>query len=485
MKKFTVFALITIILISAVSVTVCADDTVVPYTNFTYSEADGSVVECPQAYIPEEVVYGTDLGVGAFLYPTDFDTDSNGDIYILDAGNGRVVSVDTELNFKSQFDCIVNGEKIDIATAQGITVTSDKIYICDTDKRRILVFGKTDGIFEYEIGTPTAVALDENFLFKPSRVAVDEKGDLYVVSSGTYEGILNLKADGEFVNFFAANKVSTDAWDLFWRNFATKTQRKAMLRLIPQDFSSIDLDAQGFLLITTFTAVDNSMVKRANPGGTDVIRSLSNKYIAGNGSDSSFSDITSGPDKIYSCLDRKNGKIYTYNNDGYLLYTFGSKSSQQGGFKNPVAVTYLDDYRIAVLDTDRASFTVFNTTEYSDTIHRANKYQNELEYDKAAEEWENVLGYNSNFSLAIKMIGIRCFEAGEYKLAKKYFKQCNAKELYSDARQELRSNWIYNNSWIIMIIVIGIGIFYLFVKIKESVKKKKAREFAKQQSKSR
>ncbi len=483
MKKIIISILIATLLFSVISVPVSAENTVVPYTNFTYSEADGSVVECPQAYIPEDTVYGTELGIGEFSYPTDFDVDSNGDIFVLDAGNGRVVVIDTNLQFKYTFDCIVNGEKVDVATAQGITATEDSIYVCDTDKRRILVFDKATGTFKYEIGSPKAVALDDDFLFKPSKVAVDEKGDLYVVSSGTYEGILNLRADGSFVNFFASNKVATTAWDLFWRNFSTKEQRKAMLRLIPQDFSSIDIDKFGFLMISMFTG--DQMVKRANPGGTDVIRSLSNKSITGNGNDSSFSDITSGPDKIYSCLDRKNGKIYTYNNDGYLLYTFGCKADQQGGFKNPTAITYLDDYRFAVLDIDRASFTVFNTTDYSDTIHLANRYQNELKYDEAAKEWENVLEYNSNFSLAIKMIGIRCYEAGEYELAKKYFKLCNAKGMYSDARQELRSEWIYNNSWLIMVIILAMAGFYFYVRIKESIKKRKARQFAKQQQRSR
>ena len=419
------------------------------------------------------------------MYPSDFDTDTNGDIYILDAGNGRVVVIDTNLQYKSHFDCIINDEKIDTSTAQGITVTQDSVYICDTDHSRILIFNKADGIFKYEIGAPTAVALDDDFLFKPAKVSVDMHGDLYVVSNGTYEGILNLRPDGEFVTFFAANKVSTDAWDLFWRNFSTKKQRKARVALIPQDFSSVDIDANGFLMITTFTAVNDSMVKRSNPGGTNVIRTLSNSKINGNKINSSFSDITAGPDRLYSCLDRKNGKIYTYNNDGYLLYTFGAKAAQQGGFKNPTAITYLDDYRIAALDIDRASITVFKTTEYADTIHLANKYQTNLEYDKATEQWEKVLEYNSNFSLAIKMIGIRHFEAGEYQLAKKYFKLCNAKEMYSNARQELRSEWIYNNSWIIMTGVLVLAGFYFYVRIKESVRKRKEKQFAKQQIRSR
>ncbi len=467
MKKiFTVT--ITLILLLSLSISVAAQDITVPYKSYTYSEADGQVVEGPLAYVPETVIYGNDLGIGNFLQPSDLDCDKEGNLYILDAGNNRVIVLNNELNFKTELKFNISDEDISLSGSKGITIEGEKLYICDTEKSRILIFNKNSGEHLQTIGTPKGVALEEDFIFKPTRVSVDEKGGLYVVSNGTFEGVLNLKPNGDFVAFFAANKVGSSAWDIFWRNFSTKEQRKKMEQLIPQDFSSIDIDKQGFFLITTASPVDKQMVKRANPGGTDVIRSLSKTPIAGDTvKQSSFIDISSGPEKIYACLDRNERRIFCYNNDGYLLYTFGGMGTQMGGFKNPISVTYLDDYRIAVLDTDRASVTVFNTTEYADAIHKGVKFQNELDYESAGDAWEEVLGYNANYTLAVKMIGTRYYEAGEYEKAKVYFKQCDDKEMYSAARRQLRTEWIYDNSWIIMLVVVMLGVLAAYFKIKE------------------
>ncbi len=473
MKKITIsLFLILIVMVAPFSVSATANT--IPYTNYTYSEVDKSIVEGPQAYIPETVIYGIDLGIGNFLLPTDIDTDANGDIYVLDAGNSRVVVLTSQLKLKATYICNINGENIDLKSAKGITVSGDNYYICDTENSRILVHNKENGESIRVIGTPTSSVLDENFIFQPTRISVDEKGNLFVVSNGTYEGILNLKSNGDFVTFFATNNVTTNAWDQFWRRYSTKQQRKTMTQLIPQDFSSIDIDEQGFFMITTRKAVNNSMVKRVNPGGSDVIRNLSNISLVGDSSStSSFVDISAGPDKIYACLEKNSGRIFCYNNDGYMIYNFGSLSSQKGGFKNPISLTYLDDYRIAVLDIDRGSITVFNTTDYADTIHRGIKYQNELEYDKATEEWEQVLGYNSNYLLALKMIGTKYYESGEYKKAKEYFKLCNDKESYSDARKQIRSEWIYSNAWIILTAVVLLAGLAGYFKISEIIKNKK------------
>ena len=476
MKKIILFLLIFVIAAGS-SVSVYAAGGTVPYVNYTYSEADGSVVTGPQAYIPGTVVYGNTLGIGEFSYPTDIDADSQGDIYLLDAGNSRIVVIDKNLNYKTQFKCTVDGKAVDLSAAQGLTVTDESVYICDTDKSRVLIYNKSDAALKQIVNAPKSYALDDDFIFKPVRISVDAKGDMYIVSSGTYEGVINLKPNGDFVTFFAANKVTSDAWDLFWRNFSTKKQRKTMTQLIPQDFASIDIDRHGFMLISTYTPVNNSMVKRVNSGGSNVIRSLSSVNIVGDGAkNSSFSDISSGPDKIFACLDKKTGRIFCYNHDGYLLYTFGAIAAQNGGFKNPVSLTYLDDYRIAVLDTDRASLTVFNTTEYADIIHKATKFGNELNYDEASENWKKVLEMNSNFSLAIKMIGNRYYEAGDYETAKQYFKQCDSKELYSNARREIRSNWIYKNAWIVMLVILLIAVVSVGLKIHDYSKEKKSKQ---------
>ena len=480
MKKAAAL-IIALISVFSAALTVSAEQQSLPYSNYTYSEADSSVVLGPQGYIPEKIVYGNEIGTESFKNPSDIDADENGNMYILDAGNNRIVVLTDSAELKGVISCAVDaeGEASALNGAQGITAAGDKIYVCDTENSRILVFDKNSGAYINKIGAPSSSALGENFIFKPTRVAVDDMGNLYVVSNGTYEGIINLNANGEFLSFFAGNKVTSSAWDLFWRRFSTKQQRKTMLQLIPQDFASIDMDKEGFFLITTYTAVSESMVKRVNPGGTDVLRKMSNvpligdpkKYYKGmRAGESSFCDISSGSNKIYACLDKTRGRIFCYNNDGYLLYTFGNLSKQTGGFTNPVALTYLSSDRIAVADASDNSVTLFRPTDYAKAINQGIGYQNDLDYENARQQWKRVLELNSNNDLALIRIGRSYYNNKDYKTAMEYFKKASDREMYSNARKALRSEWIFDNVWIIIlalsVIAAAAAAFTLFKKIK-------------------
>lgn len=484
MKKIRVLILSLIILFTF-SIPSYALDTTLPYENYTFSESGSEIISGPQAYVPSKIIYGEKWDIGTLKEPTDFDVDSDGNIYILDNGNNRVVFLDRNSNFKGSYSCNTldeNGNEIVLNKAKGITVTESYIYICDTDNKRILIYNKADGTLSKTVNAPESSLLGDDFIFQPTKVAVDNKGNLYVVSNGTYEGIINMKASGEFQNFFASNSVTTSAWDLFWRRFSSSKIRKNMEQLVPQDFSSIELDNDGFFLITTYTAVDSAMVKRVNQGGVNIIRSLSNVKITGDqnkvysgalAGNSSFCDISSGPDKLYACLDKTRGKVYCYNNDGYLMYTFGTIASQYGGFASPVAISYLDDYRIAVLDSSNGSLTVFETTDYADAINLGIKYQNALDYESAYKQWGSVLEMNGNYQIAQNMIGRACYNTGDYETAMKYFKACGNTEMYSDAREAIRMNYIYEYSWVALSLVAIILIVVIARKAIRVAKKRK------------
>ena len=482
MKKILIFIAVFVFVFSS-ACTVSALDVAVPYENYTYSEKDASVILNPQAYVPETVIYGTEWEAGKLNKPTDLDTDSNGDLYVLDAGNNRVVVLSDSLNYKFSFTLCTTDEnqnQIVPSGPRGITVTEELVYICDTNNARILVYGK-DGSFYKIVNEPKSKILGADFVFQPTKVAVDTKGNLYVVSNGTFEGIINMRANGEFVGFFSSNKVSSSPWDLFWRKFSSTKQRKTMEQLVPQDFSSIELDSDDFFLITTYTAQSESMVKKVNQGGVNVIRANSNIAITGDqrkvssgslSGNSSFIDISSGPYKIYACLDRTRGKVFCYNNEGYLLYSFGTLASQIGGFSAPVAISYLNNERIAVLDGENSSITVFNPTEYGKTINMGVERYNYLDYETAAQYWKKVLEYNRNYQLAQDMIGRYYYSGDDFENAMYYFKASNNHDMYSAAKEAKRSAWIYSNSWIIIVIVVIIIAAFMSSGITAIIKKR-------------
>jgi hypothetical protein len=47
-----------------------------------------------------------------------------------------------------------------------------------------------------------------------------------------------------------------------------------------------------------------------------------------------------GPNGMWSVVDSKRGKIYTYDSEGNLLFAFGDTGEQLGHLKTPTAITY-------------------------------------------------------------------------------------------------------------------------------------------------
>ena len=58
---------------------------------------------------------------------------------------------------------------------------------------------------------------------------------------------------------------------------------------------------------------------------------------------------------MYSLLDRRRGRIFTYDHEGNLLYIFGGLGTQAGTFVTPVAIENIGN-TIIVLDAYRAEF---------------------------------------------------------------------------------------------------------------------------------
>jgi len=469
MKKFFTIVFV-ILLLFTCGFSVNAFTETVPYENYTYS-AGGSVIKSPQGYLPQTVIYGHTLGIDDFAAARDIDCDSDGNLYILDEETNRVVILNSDLSLKKEINVkqtISDGTEITLLDARGITAANGKIYICDTENSRILIFNAKNGKYINMITTPESKALTKDFVFKPVKVAVDLEDNYYIVSNGTYEGIVNISATGEFLGFFAENEAMATTWELFWRRFSSVEQRKNSVQFVPQDLSSIDRDEMGFFFVTSATEQNLSMVKRVNPGGNDVIRNLTNYGIIGDViGESSFIDVSAGKYKIYACLDSAMGRVFCYNTDGYLLYTFGSVSEQKGGFAVPSAITYMNDERIAVLDSKKNSITVFAPTEYAKAINKGVMLNNELRYDEAIESWRAVLKYNNNFEFAQNMIANSYYTDGKYKEAMYYFQQSNNKEMYSISKKALRSQWLNKNLKYIVIaaiIILCLGYLLKFLK---------------------
>lgn len=493
---------------------------IIPYSTYTY-DIDGNYVESPHAYVPYETISSASLGLEtAIAEPQDICTgvkitkavgsseyvkEWDGMLYISDKGNGdeapaRVIAVEYDYDtckytVKHEFTTFVNnwGVPDKISSPQGLYAINDELYVCDTDNKRILVFSTADetfGEFIKIIAEPESEVFPDDHIYKPVAVAVGTSGYIYVVSSTTYQGIISMNKDGEFTGFLGTQTQSIGLWDMIWRKFQTAEQKAKSTSTVTLEFNNINIDEKGFIYATTSAITDADLTsaiqgkdsssqyspaKKLNPSGEDVMKrtgfyppsgeinftenATPNYSITG---PSKIVDIALGPEGTWSIIDQKRQRIFTYDEDGNLLFAFGDKGSQLGNITMVQAIEYADS-NLLVLDKENDNITVFKRTSYGDELINVLSLQRDRLYDEAAERWENILQRNSNFDNAYIGIGKSLYRQGNYDEAMESFKYAYETDNYSDAWSMVRKEWV--NKYALIVPLVVIVFFVILAKI--------------------
>ena len=351
MKKMNLWRKIVIATLSACimipSVSVAAESTV-PYDSYNYDYWE-DIVFTPAPYIPERSVSGTILGVGTFVNPQDLCVSPEGNVYIADTGNNRIVEVDNSLgNVIRVIDSFDNnGTTEKFSSPYGVCVSENgQLYIADSENHRVVVLEESDLSFIKFIENPTSDVLEDNFVFTPLKVTVDYADRVYCIAKGMFEGIMVFEGEGQFTGFFGTIQVNITAWEKLWRRLSTKAQRAKQLLFIPTEFTGIDIDSDGFVYASNIDSTGVQAVRRLNPKGEDVIKKGENANVGGDlvianassnyGGISTIVDVVYRDKGIYSLLDSKRGRIFTYDHEGNLLYIFGGLGVQAGDRKSVV-----------------------------------------------------------------------------------------------------------------------------------------------------
>lgn len=451
-----------------------------PYETYNYSFWQ-KAVPTPSAYIPEFVVDGLGYDFGLLNSPEDLFV-RNQTVYILDSGNNRILILDEQFEFLDEITEFDNNGQVDsFNNPFGIFVTEDQqIYVADTGNRRVVHLDKR-GDFIREIGAPEADVLREGLDYRPTKVAVDRAERIYVIGRGIYDGIIEFDPDGEFTGFTGAARVTFNPIDLFWRAIATREQRAQMSLFIPIEFNNLDIDSDGFIYTTN---VENSTtpIQRLNATGMDIIRREGYHEIIGDiqypfrgpqSGRSTFIDITVNEHGMYSALDSNRGRVFTYDEDGNLLYIFGALGNQMGTFATPVAIDRIGE-KILVLDKGHNNLVVFKPTEFGKSVNQAVMHYNRGNEEKSAQYWRKVLRLDANYEIAYVGIGKSLLAEGKNKEALTYFKNGNSKLYYSKAFKRYRQEVLRENFGKIMTTIVFLSVLSVALNIYRSNRKRRA-----------
>ncbi len=485
---------------------------ITPYTTYTY-DVNGEMVESPHAYEPNGVINASSILAGlnsgenenaSSRYSAtdaslsgikDFCTDSEGYVYISDSGNNAIKVLDSNYNLDLIISTFVNEDGVadSLNKPSGLFVTDTEIYVADTGNSRVVIFDKR-GNLNCIVPEPSSDVFPENSVYTPIAVAADKAGRIYVVSSTTNYGVISLNRDGSFNNFIGPQKVTFNAFDMLWRSFMSDAQKAKTAKLVPTEYNNLTIDSEGILYVTTSSidaakqqsaiqsrskSADYAPVKKLNPNGSDVmnrngfyppsgevkVNNMLTSEVTIVGA-STIVDVALGPSGMWSIIDQKRSRIFTYDNNGNLLFAFGDIGEQVG--QVPSGSISAIDYQgtnILVLDKSTDTITIYRRTQYGDLI--ASALQNTLDnnYAQSVDYYNRILQYNGNYDSAYIGIAQSLYREGDYEGSMKYCKVAFDTENYSIAFAALRKDFIEKYVYLIPVgLIVGFVLISLFLK---------------------
>ena len=467
-----------IIITGIIFVFLCSPITASAADSYTYTyDYWGEVQESPDAYRVTNVLTYKDLGLDKALSNPQGLFVKDNLIYICDTGNNRIIEFE-RINTKYQVNRVIDSfvgdtEVLTFASPSDIYVTEEgDMFIADTDNNRVVKLDK-DLNFLLDFTKPADATFDQSLSFFPVKVVADVTGRAFVLGKNINKGLIKYENDGTFTGFIGANKVTYSVTDYIWKKLSTQAQRAQQESFVPTEYDNIYMDLDGFIyaVTTTFSGDDliddkAKPIRKLNVMGADIlvkngtyppIGDLDWGEAGGYSGSSKFIDISVLDNEVYFGLDKTRGRIFGYDDQGNLLYTFGGAGNMEGYFRSPSAIENMGT-DLLVLDSKDGSITVFETTEFGEYIFKALEEYKKGNYSESSSYWTEVLRLNGNYKLAYAGIGRSLLREGEYKKAMDYFKINMDDTNYSKAFKLYRKEIIEEN-----ILYIFIGVFLILI----------------------
>ena len=463
------------------------------YPSYTYNEWDESV-STPQGYVVETTIRGAQAEGGAWKQPQDLCVTAEGHILLADSGNDRILEYDADWHLLREITqaTLENGEALPLAGPNGLHVSQDgTLYVALKKSAQAFVANLETMRVSLLIENPRNPLLGDDFTFSPAKIGADNAGRIYILSTGCYSGFLQFSPQGEFMGYYGANKVAVTPEVLFnyyWKSIMTNEQRQNMTSILPVEYSNLYCAPDGFVYATTVaTSSPVNQVKRLNPLGNNTYLARGDKEInfgdeelavTSQGAASStllptFVDaVVTADSEFVFAVDRSYGRVFERDRTGNLIAVFGALGTQEGTFRQPVALDLLDG-KVLVLDTAKNNVTVFAPTAYANLVHQAVSLYNAGEYEASRSVWNDVLKHNSNATQAYAGVGRALLKENQHEEALQYFKLGDSREEYSQTYRIVRLNRLRDGAVGAVCIVAALAVL---VKAVSFIKKKRKKD---------
>lgn len=433
MKKW-IAALLLVVTIALATVQVRAYS---PYTTWARGPG-GYFVPTQDAYSPYAEI---DLPISG---AEDMFVALDGTVYIADTGHGQIVKL-KNLEVAATFgDGILQGPTGIYVDEKGI------MYIADGQKNTIVILDQAGNLLK-EFGRPTEPLFGKDKEFLPRKIAVDVRKNLYIISEGSVNGIVQMNTDGNFIGYFGANESSMSLKMILQRMFLTREQLDQFIRNEAASPSNIAIDDQSLVYTVTGGETNGQSIRKFTISG----RNIFPKIFGTN----SFRDIDVNSNGLLLVVDG-NGLIFESDLNSTLLFVFGARDTgdqRLGLLMNPTAIGRYGDF-IYVLDKDKNAIVVYQVTDFARKVHEGVRLYMDGYYKEAKPYFEEVLTYNGSFIMSYQGIADAYFKDADYPRALTAYRYAEDRNGYSQAFWELRNLVLqkYLSQFFILLVVLSI-----------------------------
>lgn len=392
---------------------------------------EGTRLYIPKTYQVETVI---DDVAGGFNNPQDIFIDAQGRIFVADTGNNRIVQMSPEHEVVAVFTG--DGEK-EFSEPAGVFVTEEgEIYVADTLNERVVAL-TAEGEKLREFVRPDSELLGEIHQFRPSKVCVADSGDLYVIMGKNF---MIIDQDNAFKGFVGASNVGFSFGDFLVRLFASEEQKQKMVRAQPPAYNNFTLGENDRIYgvaqskseqIRIINSVGNNIYPTGVYGEQTV--GASGSWVIPAYLDPSFSDIAVDHNGVISVVDKNNGRIYQYNQNGDLLTVFGGNGTVKGKFSVPSSLAVDASGRLYVLDSSANNIQIFTPTAFIEKVHQASDFYDHGKYGEAKALWEDIAAMDTGYILCEQSLGNIYYKEKDYAAAMEKYRSAGDQEGYIKA----------------------------------------------------
>ena len=459
--------------------------------SYTYNyDYWGDVQDTPDLYSVSRVFTSSDLKLDVNMKNPSGLYSYEDKLYILDSGNNRIIETQfvnaQELEVVRIIDSFSGAEPSTFNNPTDMAIAENgDIFVSDYGNARIVKLDK-DLNFLLQFDQPVDNTLDPNATFQPNKLVIDSAERVYAIATGINKGLIKYEPDATFSGFIGATPVSFDFLDYLWKKFATQEQRARLESFVPTEYDNIYIDNDGFIYAVTSAITEDDLrddkgdpVRRINLMGNDIlIRNgeytiIGDLYFGAGGGYSGpslFSDITVLDNEIYVCLDRNRGRAFGYDDQGKLVFAFGGNGNMDGYFRRPVGIEHIGN-ELFILDNLDCAVTMFVPTEFGQRVFDAIELFDDGKYTESGEAWEEVKELDGNYDLAYIGIGRSLLRQKRYREAMDYFELKYDEENYSKAYKQYRKEWVEENIVIIVIVILAVFLIPLGIGKVRSIKR--------------